>query len=398
MNIVYRIAGLGLALLASLTAWPQCVPENCLDSLPVYGGICNRSVSDGRVGLDYYDVASFHITSACLDAGLLDSAFAGIGAKMLKIHSFRFSGLPAGLSGTMGQEEYGAPANGCGSISGVPSEAGLFEVYLQFMANVRTWPLSSACSGFFTLDLNNRPFGGAFLMKVLPDASFTGPDSLCCVLDAPVVLTPAGNGGGTFSGPGVEGNLFDPSLAGEGIHEIRYEVTAQGGEAIAPAAAFTMQRVTVNGARTCYRDDDGDGYGLTAEPLQACGCPPGYAANGGDCHDNDPGIHPAAADIPGNGIDEDCSGADSIVTSLHHLRESRFRLFPNPAFHEVVLVKEGGSGNARAALYSLQGLLLLETELHDGQTTLDVSRLAPGFYWVVMKDSLRPEVARFIKK
>ena len=38
----------------------------------------------------------------------------------------------------------------------------------------------------------------------------------------------------------------------------------------------------------------------------------GYAANGGDCNDNDEAIYPGAEDICGDGIDQDCNGRDSI--------------------------------------------------------------------------------------
>jgi choline-sulfatase len=48
-------------------------------------------------------------------------------------------------------------------------------------------------------------------------------------------------------------------------------------------------------------DRDGDGY----SPLFA----------GGDCDDHDPRINPSAIDIGGNGIDEDCSGADEPASA-----------------------------------------------------------------------------------
>ena len=49
----------------------------------------------------------------------------------------------------------------------------------------------------------------------------------------------------------------------------------------------------------CF-DEDGDGY---TKYSNATGC----VNPGLDCNDFVPGINPAATEIPGNGIDEDCS-------------------------------------------------------------------------------------------
>ncbi len=58
-----------------------------------------------------------------------------------------------------------------------------------------------------------------------------------------------------------------------------------------------------------YPDLDSDGSGSGAG-MEACSPPPGTAADDADCDDFDASTHPGAIDIAGDGIDQDCDGAD----------------------------------------------------------------------------------------
>ncbi|MCF8372267.1 MAG: T9SS type A sorting domain-containing protein [Bacteroidales bacterium] len=62
----------------------------------------------------------------------------------------------------------------------------------------------------------------------IPYVTFSGLASEYCLNDAAVTLTgdPAG---GTFSGPGISGNVFNPIAAGAGIHTITYSYTGTTG-------------------------------------------------------------------------------------------------------------------------------------------------------------------------
>ncbi|GDX82933.1 hypothetical protein LBMAG42_47440 [Deltaproteobacteria bacterium] len=67
------------------------------------------------------------------------------------------------------------------------------------------------------------------------------------------------------------------------------------------------------GAAAYYADADLDGYTDPDSAAVACSPPPGFAAptEADDCDDADNTVHPGANDPPGDGVDQDCDGADS---------------------------------------------------------------------------------------
>ena len=87
-------------------------------------------------------------------------------------------------------------------------------------------PIQSRAAIYF--DLNEPVITNETLHTIvdtLPPVSFTAPPAMC-ITDPPVALSGGLPAGGTYSGDGVTGDLFDPAAAGVGPHAIRYSYTA----------------------------------------------------------------------------------------------------------------------------------------------------------------------------
>ncbi|MEA3515144.1 MAG: putative metal-binding motif-containing protein [Nanoarchaeota archaeon] len=121
-----------------------------------------------------------------------------------------------------------------------------------------------------------------------------------------------GNGSITSDGGAGGNNNYDGGGGSGGRIAIYYttethtgNITVQGAWGYQYGCAGTIY----SECEGCI-DDDGDGYG--AEGINLSQCTNSIIL--GDCNDSNANVHPGAADIPGNGIDEDCSGTDNVVS------------------------------------------------------------------------------------
>jgi hypothetical protein len=72
---------------------------------------------------------------------------------------------------------------------------------------------------------------------------------------------------------------------------------------------------------TYYRDQDGDGYGVTSNFMKACSQPVGYTTLSGDCNDALTTVSPGQPEIPCNGIDDNCNGTVDEIGGITYYRD-----------------------------------------------------------------------------
>ncbi len=133
-----------------------------------------------------------------------------------------------------------------------------------------------------------------------PDPDFQISENPVCISSEPVLLVP-NQAGGTFSGLGVVGSTFDPSLVEEQTAEVTY--TLQIGSCIIEST----QNISINTQITWYLDNDNDGLGSGIIQFESCEGQEGYANNNVDLDDAcSSNVYDCAGVCDGSAVVDEC--------------------------------------------------------------------------------------------
>lgn len=163
-----------------------------------------------------------------------------------------------------------------------------------------TYSISGACGDTDTVSI---------VVNAVPDATIS-PVSPLCTASSPVTLS-AATSGGTWSGTGVSGSSFNPSVSGAGTFTVTYNITVSG------CSSSDTESITVNQSLNADISPAGP-FCSTSPPINLLAVSPGGIWTGNGITNNSSGTFDASVSGSGNhiitySINSACGDTDTVT-------------------------------------------------------------------------------------
>jgi hypothetical protein len=237
-----------------------------------------------------------------------------------------------------------------------------------------------------------------------PVVSFSNLAGGYCLSNPPASLAGSPSGG-TFSGPGITGNSFNPSAAGTGTHTIMYTFTDANGCSGSQSHSTTVtQNAFVDlGADTIICTtatltlDPGN---FSAYTWQDNSTTQTFTVNGNILGPGNYTFYVQVTDANG------CAGTDtvhvnvSVCTGIAGLNAPQLTVSPNPSSGDVTLQLINSSGEVTITVVDMVGRIVLAKKslILNGRLTetIDLSAEAKGVYYIIISNDDETITAKVI--
>lgn len=222
-----------------------------------------------------------------------------------------------------------------------------------------------------------------------PVVNVTGLQASYCEDDPSAILF-ADQGNALFDGPGVIENFFQPSLAGEGMHQITCSFTTNDGcvgEWSAEVEVIALPDATV----------DLDGSTLIAVEQNGsftwfdCDSQAVLSNEGGTFTPLVSGVYALEIGLNGCTATSDC--IEVIIIGQDEFSEETLRVFPNPATERLNILY---ARPFNVSVFSPAGNMVFNKVNLSGQMELDVQHWSPGIYMLRIEHNGSAETRYFV--